>query len=76
PCRASGGLEREKRKGKSRDKLFVRMWKGIKKILKTLSPRSRMSQVASKDLLEFSFFSKFKDELVGDLTGGSDEASS
>ncbi|MCD7466442.1 hypothetical protein HAX54_003154, partial [Datura stramonium] len=32
-------LEREIRRRRSRDKLIFRMWKGIKKILKTLSPR-------------------------------------
>ncbi|MCD9559126.1 hypothetical protein HAX54_016860 [Datura stramonium] len=43
-------LERERRRQRSRDKLLVRMWKGIKKILKTLSPSSRTPQATKQDL--------------------------
>ncbi|MCD7465798.1 hypothetical protein HAX54_001966 [Datura stramonium] len=37
-------MEREKRKRLSQDKLFALIWKGIKKIMKTLSPGSKMPQ--------------------------------
>ncbi|MCD7470952.1 hypothetical protein HAX54_011196, partial [Datura stramonium] len=52
-------LEAEKKKRRWRDKFLVRMWKGMKKLLKTLAPRSKLSKVSREDAQEFSFFSGF-----------------
>ncbi|MCD7465216.1 hypothetical protein HAX54_000805, partial [Datura stramonium] len=68
-------LERERRKRRYRDKLFIRMWKGIKNILKNLSLRSRKPQLSRVDLPDFSFLSQFGDKVAGDLRDGSNEAS-
>ncbi|MCD7466385.1 hypothetical protein HAX54_003018, partial [Datura stramonium] len=69
-------LEKKKRKRLSRDKLFVRMWKRIMKILNTLSPNSKMPRVIRENIKQFSFLCGFKDEEADEHNGSSDEASS
>ncbi|MCD9561146.1 hypothetical protein HAX54_020120 [Datura stramonium] len=60
-------LEKEKKKRRSRDKLIVCMWKGIKKILKALASSARTPQATRHDLPEFSFLNGFEE-------GADDEA--
>ncbi|MCD9637660.1 hypothetical protein HAX54_021064, partial [Datura stramonium] len=47
-------LEKEKKKRRSRDKLLVHKWKGVKEILKHLFRGTRTPQATKRDLLEFS----------------------
>lgn len=68
-------LEKEKKKRHSRDKLLVRVWKGVKAILKHLSPSSHTPKVSMRALSEFSFRSEFEKRAAGDAGSGSDEAS-
>lgn len=52
-------LEKEKKKRHSQDKLLVRVWKGVKSILKYLTPGTSTPRVTRRDLLEFSFLTGF-----------------
>ncbi|MCD9644081.1 hypothetical protein HAX54_032059, partial [Datura stramonium] len=67
-------LEKEKKKRRFRDRLLVLVSKGVKAILKHLSPGTRTPQVTRVDIPEFSFLIGFKDGVVGDSSGGSDKA--
>ncbi|MCD7461247.1 hypothetical protein HAX54_045731, partial [Datura stramonium] len=49
--------------------------KGIKKILKTVSPGSKMPQVSREGIQQFFFLSGFEDKEVDEFSDGSDEAS-
>lgn len=42
-------LEAEKKKRRSRDKLLVRMWKGMKTLLKALAPKKKVLQLKASD---------------------------
>ncbi|MCD9641827.1 hypothetical protein HAX54_028281 [Datura stramonium] len=66
-------MDKEKKKRRSWDKLFICMWKGVKRILKALSPSSKMPPVSKEDAPQYSFLNGFEDEDSGD---GGDEASS
>ncbi|MCD9642487.1 hypothetical protein HAX54_029325 [Datura stramonium] len=63
----------KRRRWHSRDKLIIRIWRGIKKILKTLSSNSCTPQATRRDLLEFSFLSAFEERADNDADRGSDE---
>ncbi|MCE3051322.1 hypothetical protein HAX54_049444 [Datura stramonium] len=67
-------LDRDKRKRRAQDKLFIRMWNGIKKVLNALSSVSKMPQVGREDISEFCFLGEFEDEVIDDLSSGSFEA--
>ncbi|MCE3051371.1 hypothetical protein HAX54_049625 [Datura stramonium] len=67
-------LEKQKKKRHSFDKLLVHVWKGVKVILKHLSPGIRTPQATRRDLPEFSFLSGFEEGAVGDPSSGSDKA--
>ncbi|MCE0480637.1 hypothetical protein HAX54_037663, partial [Datura stramonium] len=70
------GRHERKKKWRSWDKLFVRMWKRLKQILKTLSPRSKMPNVSKKVSQQFSFLREFEDKESKELRDDNDEDTS
>ncbi|MCD7457146.1 hypothetical protein HAX54_034334 [Datura stramonium] len=72
---SSGRTWSERGGGGIRGKLIIRIWMGIKKILNTLSPDSRIPQVNRRDLPEFSFLDGFKEGAGDEAGNGIDEAS-
>ena len=51
-------LKKEKQKRWSRDKLFARISKGIKSILKALDLKAKLPKVTKDDTHQFSFLSR------------------
>ncbi|MCD7470750.1 hypothetical protein HAX54_010854 [Datura stramonium] len=69
-------LEKEKKKRRSRDRLLVRVWKGVKAVLKHLSRSTKTPQATRMDIPKFSFLNGLEEGATSDSSGDSDEASS
>ncbi|MCE0481006.1 hypothetical protein HAX54_038361 [Datura stramonium] len=67
-------LEKEKKKRRYRDNLLVWIWKGVKSILKHLTPDTSTFQATRWDLPMFFFLSGFEEGEDGDASSGSDES--